>query len=122
MENVENMKIYVSSKLVHAPMWQKLRQLGHNIISTWIDEAGEGETTDYSDLARRCINEAAEADVIILYCEPNETLKGALIEVGAALAAGKQVRLVGDCPSISPVFRKHENWSECSTVDEALAI
>lgn len=116
------MKIYTASKTVHAPMWQKLRQLGHNIIATWIDEAGEGETADYSELAERCISEAAEADLTILYCEPNETLKGALLEVGAALAAGKQVRQVGDCPSISRVFRKHKNWSECSTVDEALAI
>lgn len=112
---------YVASKTTHAWRWRALRNRGHRINSTWIDEADEGQSADYADLAARCIAEAAAADALILYCEGGEMLKGALIEVGAALAAGKEVRCVGDCPSISRVFRKHPLWRECDTLPEALA-
>ena len=112
---------YTASKTSHAPKWRQLRARGHNIIATWIDEADEGQSADYADLAERCIVEAAAADVTILYCQPGEILKGALLEVGAALAAGKEVRCVGDCESISRVFRKHPRWIECKSLDASLA-
>lgn len=112
---------YVASKTSHAWRWRSLRDRGYRINSTWIDEAGEGESSDYADLAVRCIAEASAADVLILYCVATDALKGALIEVGAALAAGKEVRCVGDCPSISRVFRKHPLWRECDSLPEALA-
>lgn len=91
-----------------------------NIISTWIDEAREGESSSYADLSDRCIREASEATVTILYAESGEILKGALIEAGAALAAGKLVFLVGDGPSISRVFRRHVNWRSFDTIPQAL--
>ncbi len=112
---------YTASKTNHAAKWRQLRARGHNIIATWIDEADEGQSADYADLAERCIAEAAAADVTILYCQPGEILKGALLEVGAALAAGKEVRCVGDCESISRVFRKHPRWIECDSLAASLA-
>lgn len=115
------MTIYIASKTCHAPRWRYIRDNGHEIISTWIDEAGEGQSPDYSDLATRCIREAVAADVTLLYCEPGEVLKGALVEVGAALAAGKEVRCIGECESVSRVFRKHPNWRDCASLAEALA-
>ncbi len=113
--------LYIASKTSHAWRWRALRERGHRINATWIDEAGEGQSSDYADLAERCVNEAAQADAVLLYCEPGEVLKGALIEVGAALAAGKEVRCVGDCPSISRVFRTHPRWRECASLADALA-
>jgi hypothetical protein len=104
--------IYVASKVVHAEMWRQARANGLPIIATWIDEAGEGQTADYAELAGRCIREATSAHAVILFCQPGEVLKGALIEVGAALAVGIPVHAVGDCESISRVFRKHPLWSE----------
>jgi hypothetical protein len=113
--------IYVASKAMHAEKWRLLRARGHCIISTWIDEAGAGESGDYAELAHRCLIEACQARVTLFYCQPGEIHKGALVEVGAALAAGNEVRCVGDCESIPRVFRKHHRWIQCDSLAAALA-
>lgn len=88
--------IYMASKIAHATRWRLLRdKVGYPVISTWIDEAGEGESQDLSDLWRRCISEASTADVLVLVRENDEVLKGAWIELGAALASGVPVIAIG---------------------------
>lgn len=114
--------IYFASKVIHSDKWRRLRNAGVPTASTWIDEAGEGQTADYAELSERCLREIAGAEFLLLYCEPGELLKGALLEAGAALAVGTPVRLVGDCPSLSRVFRKHPLWREFSSVDDAIAL
>lgn len=94
--------IYIASKTIHADKWRKLRSVGWPIISTWIDEAGIGETSDFTDLWRRCIAEASNAAVLFLYREPGEQLKGAFVECGAALASGVPVIATG-CGAFSLV-------------------
>lgn len=115
------MRIYTASKTTHAHRWKALREQGFKITATWIDEAGEGESVNYIELADRCIREVKDSDVVLLYCEEGELLKGALIEVGAALAMGKPVACVGDCQSLSRVFNKHPLWSRHSSIVGALA-
>ena len=88
--------IYVASKAVaHGPMWRARRAAGWPIISTWIDESDEGATMDWPDLWGRCLAEAARAELLIVYREPGEALKGAFIEIGVALSAGIPVIAVG---------------------------
>lgn len=88
--------IYIASKTRHADRWRLLRdKFGEPIISTWIDEAGEGETADYHDLWARCLNEASTAAVLIAYREPSEVFKGGWVEIGAALANGVPVLAIG---------------------------
>lgn len=88
--------IYVASKVKHAEMWRDLRTFeGMPIISTWIDEAGPGESADLNDLWSRCIREASTAAALIIYRRPDEVLKGAWVELGAALASGVPVFAVG---------------------------
>ncbi len=88
--------IYIASKTRHAARWRFLRdQVGEPIISTWIDEAGAGESADLADLWRRCILEASTAEVLILYRESDDVLKGGWVELGAALASGVTVFAVG---------------------------
>lgn len=86
-------KVYIASKVKHAARWRQWRdnRTTIEIISTWIDEAEAGQTRDYSELWQRCISEAVEADCLVLYHEEGEELKGALVEVGAALAVGNRV-------------------------------
>lgn len=119
---LRNMKLYIASKTKHAAKWRKLRGKGHNIISTWIDEAGPGESKDLRDLAQRCVDEAKSADRLILFGKPEDILKGALIEVGAALAFGVPVFAVGYSPSFESALRNHPLWKECLSVEEALKI
>lgn len=114
------MKIYIASKTRHADKWKALRAEGHNIISTWIDEAGKGESDDLTDLAKRCVNEAKNADRLILFSDDDELLKGALIEVGAALAYGVPVYVVGWSRSFETALNKHPLWRNCFSLREAL--
>lgn len=88
--------IYIASKVKHADRWRFLRdKLGYPIISTWIDEAGEGQSKDLGDLWQRCITEASSAKVLVVNRELGETLKGAWIEMGAALAVGVPILAIG---------------------------
>jgi hypothetical protein len=109
--------IYTASKTVHAQKWRAMREDGWPIISTWIDEAGPGESASLSDLWYRCIGEAAGADVVLLYREPDEVLKGAFIETGAALACGVPVHAIG-CAEFS--FVNHQLVHRHDTLASAL--
>ncbi len=89
-------KLYVASKTKHGRRWQELRDAGWPIISTWIDEASPGQSKSLSDLWDRCIRESREADAVLAYrASEDEVLKGAYIEIGSALGAGKPVMAAG---------------------------
>lgn len=113
-----NARIYIASKTRHAARWRALRAEGVPIISTWIDEAGPGETRDFTGLWERCVHEAATATVVILYAEPGDVLEGAFIEVGAALAFDVPVLVVGEQPGWS--WTRHPLVSLVDSVEEAI--
>lgn len=113
------MRIYMASKTAHADKWKQLRNQGIQVISTWIDEAGPGESQDLSDLWWRCISESSEADATIVYREEGEVLKGAFIEVGSALASGKIVVAVGYWHD-NMSFLNHPGVVRAETVKAAL--
>jgi hypothetical protein len=83
--------IYVASRASipeRAQMWRGFRANGIPIISSWIDEAGEGETENFTDLWDRITEEVIQADHFVLYAEPGDfPLKGALLEAGIAIGA-----------------------------------
>lgn len=84
--------IYVASRVKHADLWRDWRAKGAPILSTWIDEAGEGETADMGELWHRILLEVMECTSLVFYAEPDDfPHKGALVEVGMALALGKPV-------------------------------
>lgn len=86
--------IYIASKTKHAERWRQIASV-HPVSSTWIYEAGQGETNDFDDLWWRCLREASTSKALVVYREPGEVLKGAWVEVGAALAHGVPVHAVG---------------------------
>jgi hypothetical protein len=87
--------IYVASRASipsRSEMWRKLRDEGWRITSTWIDEAGSGETANLRQLWDRIHMEIRQADKLVLYAEAGDfPLKGALIETGIALGLNKPV-------------------------------
>jgi hypothetical protein len=95
MKGRATMAIYVASRASipeRSAMWRRYRDAGAEITSSWIDEAGEGETADFSDLWARIESEIERSRMLILYAESGDfPLKGALVEVGMALGMGKQV-------------------------------
>lgn len=94
--------IYVASKANYGLQWQDYQKRwtkeNINIISTWINESGEGETDNYNDLWQRCIEEASSCDFLVAYHAGDEVWKGAFIEIGAALASNKIVIVIGNPP------------------------
>jgi len=89
--------IYVASRVKHAGMWKAARAEGAPIISSWIDEAGEGETGDFGELWTRIQREVSGAARLVFFAEVDDfPFKGALVEVGIALQAGIPVYLVLD--------------------------
>jgi nucleoside 2-deoxyribosyltransferase len=113
------MKIYIASKTRYAENWKRLRERGVKIISTWIDEAGEGQIKDRSELAQRSLSEIQTCDVLLLYVDKEDHPKGAYFEAGAALALNKPIKLVAPLQSVG-VFQHHPLVSKFMTVSEAL--
>jgi nucleoside 2-deoxyribosyltransferase len=97
--SVPNRTIYVASKSEHGPFWRKMRtnmaMFGGFIVSTWIDERDD-EPASTEDLWVRRIEEASRADCVLAFHKKGEQWKGTYVEIGAALAHGKPVFLVGD--------------------------
>jgi len=92
-------RVYTASKAKHAQWWRALRAAGIDIVSTWIDWDGNlsGSIPTADAWARhwcRCIDEARDCDILLFVNGEAEQACGALVELGAALAAGKRVFLV----------------------------
>jgi hypothetical protein len=91
------MRIYVASKSKHWPWWCALRAADVPIAASWIDAEFNhtgAEPPDWALHWMHCVDEAAAADIVLMFAREDENQNGALIEVGAALAAGKRVFLV----------------------------
>jgi len=99
-------KIYVASKAYHRPSWRQWRDRGLKITSRWIDVPDEfiGRTLpqelDFVQLWTHCIEDVINADVLVLYCGQGDVLKGAILELGAALAMSKPCFICGDRESV----------------------
>lgn len=109
--------------------WRRLRDIdGWKITCSWIDEAGAGQTPDLGQLWTRIEAEIVRSERLILYVEPGDfPLKGALIEVGMAIACRVPIRVVAPGVVLDPVsFRPIGSWVRhplvafCDTMDEAL--
>jgi hypothetical protein len=117
-------KVYPCSKSRHAPFWAALRAAGVNIAASWPwwernADGLEPSTIEWCDHSARCISEAADADILLLYAREDEQQFGALLECGSALGAGKQVYLVADRPW--PFLRNHPRVRSFRTLEDAIA-
>lgn len=121
--------IYVASRFLpeRISMWKALQSNGWKIISSWIDKTNGNEAEDLGDLWLQNQNQIYDCACLILYAEKEDfPLKGALIEVGMALANGKQVFVVIDFEledkTLRPVgsWIKHPNVTVVKTLEEVL--
>jgi hypothetical protein len=82
------------------------------ISATWIDEDGRGETADFGELWQRLEEEIKSSTALLLYVEPDDfPLKGALVEVGMAIAMGKPVLVFHPGVEIDQVtYRPLGSW------------
>jgi hypothetical protein len=95
--------VYVASKSRHWPFWSALRSAGIPLIASWIDaefnRTGEEPSADaWRSHWLACCEQAASADVTLMFAQEDERQMGALIEAGACLGAGKWLFLVTPHP------------------------
>jgi hypothetical protein len=121
------MRFYTAGKIHHAPKFQNLRDnLGLPVQARWIDLKNEDDIVQNrkGDLWQLCLEDVTRSDFLLLYSEDwEEEQRGALVELGMALATGKRVYAVGRCKSISPnaisdvAFTHHELFTWLPTTD-----
>jgi len=112
-------RIYVASRAsvpARPAMWRCYRERWRperEIVSTWIDESGPGETASFADLWSRIVSEVLSSDLVIVYAEQDDfPLKGAYVEVGAALGAGIPVAVVLPGVMLDSSRRPIGSWVE----------
>ena len=111
------MRIYVATKWsdrehAHEVMnW--LEGLGHTIVLDWTQHEGSG-------LSKAAVNDAVAvcaADVLVFLADHGEHFKGAYVEMGMAMGAGKTVIVVGH-KADGCVFTHHPTVYKVDTIDE----
>lgn len=92
--------VYVASRAsdpARPSMWKAFRAAGAIITSTWIDEAGPGETKNYRELWGRIEAEVHFSERLVLYIERQDLpMKGAYIETGMAMSLNLPIYVVTD--------------------------
>lgn len=96
-------RVYFASKLHHAQKWRDLCAATPHLQAhaRWLKHHALG-TTDTSTNARtfwlQDEQDVRDADAVVVYAEPHDHLRGALVEAGMALAYKVPVVVVGDHP------------------------
>jgi hypothetical protein len=125
--------IYIASRASlpeRAAAWRELRAKGIHVTSSWIDEAGPGQTSDFGELWSRILAEVTSSAAIIVYAAKDDfPLKGTLVEAGMAIAAGVPVLVVLDGVELEPrSMRPIGSWiahplvTRCANIEDALAL
>ena len=123
--------IYSAGKTWHAGVFRQLRDLlGYNIIARWIDLDPESDfvKNEKGRLWSQCLEDATTADITIVYCgAAHEEQRGALVEIGHALAAGKYVYLLNSCKTFEAndgsdvAFTHHPRFVSIKTAETKAA-
>jgi DNA-binding XRE family transcriptional regulator len=115
--------VYVSSKLKHRDMWIAS---GLDIVSTWI-HGEELPPEECSAMWDRYMAEVEACDAFVLYAEPDDHLKGCILEMGLAFGLGRPVIIVW-AESIQALavkigtFAYHRSVTVVATMEEAIAL
>lgn len=117
------LKVYGASKLKHAPLWIRLREEWEEIyfIARW-PTLHVGKTPDDECFAKvfwqHDAEDVCECDVVLVYADPNDHLRGALVEAGMGIAFDKEIVVVGDHPDYG-TWRYHSSVHRVKDLDSA---
>lgn len=115
------MKFYTAGKTWHAPKFKRLRDdFAMPVLSRWIDLGQDSDIVKNrkGDLWEMCREDVSASDFVLLYSENfEEEQRGALVEIGMAIALNKPIYAVGHCKSIvaneksDVAFTHHSLWT-----------
>jgi nucleoside 2-deoxyribosyltransferase len=117
------MKVYTASKLNKKDLWIELARDWTEIQFTarW-PVKHVGTVPDDPCFAKvfwvHDEEDVAAADVVLVYAEPEDKLKGALVEAGMAIATGKHVIVVGEHPDYG-TWQYHPRVHRVKSLDDA---
>lgn len=120
-------KVYFASKTCHAPKWIGLRAAWQDrihFVARWPYMVGVVPATDpvaAQNFWQDDMLDVSTADVVIVYVEPGEHLRGALVEAGMALAYDNWVIVVGNSPDYG-TWQYHPKVRQADTIDQALTL
>lgn len=98
-------------------MWRSFRERGYDITSRWIDSGAQ--ESDMESIWVKCHTDIAKADVLVFFMDDGDVAKGALVEVGMALARGMTVLAVGATPDHS--WTNHPGVVVCPSLEDAMS-
>ena len=97
------LKIYIASKISHGEKlfkWSTTHNMQiHTFTSNWYRPPFKGMSEDpgFAKMFWEMdIYDVKLCDILLLYAEPEDNLRGALVEVGVALSDKKAVLIVGE--------------------------
>ena len=116
-------RVYFASKSRHWRFVGALKAAGVNLLSTWHDWrpnhlSREPSKEEWAEHSARCLAQASNADICILFYESEYRHFGSLLEAGACLGGGGWVYLVSDIAL--PFLSNHPRVKSFNTL--ALAI
>ena len=125
-------KVYTASKLTEGPLWRQLRNDWPEIeiVARWpflhVSDTGEpGWPSDCpahgSIFWRHDHDDVVACDVVLVYGQGDNALKGALVEAGMGIALGKTVIVVGSHPSYS-TWQFHPAVKRVATLSDARSL
>lgn len=120
---MSKLSIYLAGRLNCAEEFHQLktRWPEFDLVSSWVEKIYTSKMEDswQNAMINWPINiiEAAGADVTLVWGR-NESLRGALVEAGAALARGKTILLVGESESFG-TWRYHPSCFLVGDLEEA---
>lgn len=123
-------RVYFSSTLRHRKKWLKFCEDNPRIhgFSRWIYsedcDTATDENTDPSEACKFWMmdeQDVRDADCVLVYAEPGDRLRGALVEAGMALAYGVKVIVCGDHPDFG-TWRYHKGVINVKSLEAALGM
>ena len=117
------MKIYTAGKLYHADMLKALEEQWsqHVFTARWASDH-VGKVPDTPAFAREFWiqdhADVANSDIVLVYADEDDKLRGSLIEAGIAIALGVSVVVIGDHQDFG-TWTYHPCVSRVANLEEA---
>ncbi len=126
------LKVYTASKLSDGPLWRRLAEDWPEIefVARWpfhhVTYSGKPDWPEDCAAHGRVFwqhdhEDVLRSDIVLVYTQSEQPLKGALIEAGMALGSGRSVVVVGEHPSY-PTWWFHKNVSRVKSLEEARSL
>ena len=119
-------RIYGASKLDKVPLWTRLRREWEAVhfVMRWPWEH-VGVIEDTPQEARKFwvedLEDVMKAQLVMVYGEPQDKLRGALVEAGMAIATGRKVLVVGEHPDYG-TWQYHPSVYQACNLDAAYGL